>query len=505
MAFAPEEMVRTAFGSVWPVTIGLLCAIALPSVAASAQSSPDAESDSLRRLDLDVSPWKGDFDGMLERRHIRFLVPYSRTLFFVDKGRERGITAELARDFERYLNQRHAKEIGKRPITISLIPTTRDKLLAQLTDGMGDIAAGNLTVTAARSKIADFVAASDRTPVIEMIVTGPSSPAIGTLDDLSGKRVYVRPSSSYYESLIALNAKLAGMGKPPVLIVLLPNALEDEDVLEMENAGLIDVTVIDSWKAKLWALVLPKIRVREELVLRNDGRTGWAIRPESPKLEQEIEVFYQRFVKRQGVIDYRLAQYQKRIKQISDNTKGAAWQRFEQTLALFRKYGAKYDFDPLMLVAQGYQESQLNQSARSHRGAIGVMQLMPATGEELKVGDIHQIEPNIHAGAKYMNQLMTRYFLDAKFTEQDRALFAFASYNAGPGNISRMRKLAAKRGLDPDRWFNNVEVVVAEKIGIETTTYVRNIYKYYISYKLTLDAQATRVKARKSVDASQGP
>jgi membrane-bound lytic murein transglycosylase MltF len=152
-----------------------------------------------------------------------------------------------------------------------------------------------------------------------------------------------------------------------------------------------------------------------------------------------------------------------------------------------------------MLAAQGYQESQLNQSAKSHVGAIGVMQLMPATGAQMNVGDVGLTEPNIHAGAKYMDQLMTQYFPDAKFSEGNRPLFAFASYNCGPGNVSKARKETQKRGLDPDKWFNNVELVVAEKIGTETTTYVRNIYKYYVAYRLTLDAQAEAARARTQV------
>ncbi len=115
------------------------------------------------------------------------------------------------------------------------------------------------------------------------------------------------------------------------------------------------------------------------------------------------------------------------------------------------------------------------------------MQIMPATGAQLKVGDITITESNLHAGAKYMDQLMAKYFLDATFTDDTRPLFAFASYNAGPGNISRMRKTATERGLDPNKWFNNVELVTAEKLGLETTTYVRNIYKYYVAYKLTLE------------------
>jgi membrane-bound lytic murein transglycosylase MltF len=149
-----------------------------------------------------------------------------------------------------------------------------------------------------------------------------------------------------------------------------------------------------------------------------------------------------------------------------------------------------------MLAAQGYQESTLDQSKRSHVGAIGVMQLMPATGASLKVGDITIMESNIHGGAKYMDELLTKYFSDAKFDNQNRTLFGFAAYNAGPGNISRMRKEAAKRSLDPDVWFDNVEVVTAEKIGLETTTYVRNIYKYYAAYRLILDAEERAQKAR---------
>jgi membrane-bound lytic murein transglycosylase MltF len=132
------------------------------------------------------------------------------------------------------------------------------------------------------------------------------------------------------------------------------------------------------------------------------------------------------------------------------------------------------------------------------------MQVMPATGKELNVGDIHVTEPNIHAGAKYMDQLMSKYFQDANFTENNRTLFAFASYNAGPGNISKMRKEAEKQGFDPDRWFNNVEVVTARKIGIETTTYVRNIFKYYVAYKLQLEVQEAAKKAREQVTPGAG-
>jgi membrane-bound lytic murein transglycosylase MltF len=281
--------------------------------------------------------------------------------------------------------------------------------------------------------------------------------------------------------------------------VLVPDALEDEDMLEMMNAGLLQVMVVDAWKAKLWLQVLPKLTVHEEIVLRPPTKIGWAIRKNSSELAAVLNDFYANWVKKQGAIPYRQKQYMNTIKALHNPGASADYQRFQQTIALFRKYGAQYNFDPLMLAAQGYQESTLDQNKKSAVGAIGVMQIMPATGQTLKVGDITVTEANVHGGAKYMDQLMTQYFKDAKFDEQNRTLFAFASYNAGPGNISKMRKEAEKRGLDPDVWFNNVEVVTAEKIGIETTTYVRNIFKYYVSYRLSQDAVAGAAKLKESV------
>jgi membrane-bound lytic murein transglycosylase MltF len=427
------------------------------------------------------------------------LVPYSRTLYYNDKGRERGVVADTVRDFEQYINRKYAKKLGKRPITVVMIPTTRDELLKDVNDGLGDIAAGNLTATDERRKIVDFVAPADQKPVSELVVTGPKSPAVATAEDLSGKTVHVRKASSYYESLAALNDRLKKDGKPPATLVPVPDALEDEDLMEMLNAGLLEAVVVDDWKAQIWAQVLPKIKVNDGAVVRSGGLVGWAIRKDSPKLQEIVSEFYANVIKKQNLLEARKKQYFSRARQLKDPTASAGWKRFEQTLALFRKYGDKYAFDPLMLAAQGYQESGLDQNVKSAVGAIGVMQVMPATGAELRVGDITLTEPNIHAGAKYMDQLMTRYFPDANFDETNRTLFAFASYNAGAGRIAQMRKEGQKRGLDPDKWFNNVEIVTAEKVGLETTTYVRNIYKYYVAYKLTLDSIAAKEKAREHI------
>ena len=478
----------------------------VPAQSAAPPKAAPAAPGTQRRLDLaKVTERKitGDFDSMLERRLIRVLVPYSRTLYYNDKGRERGLTAELVRDFEEWINKKYARQLGKRPVTVYISPTTRDELIEDVAEGRGDIAAGNLSVTPRRLEKLDFFAPQDLAATREILVTGPTAPALGTLDDLAGKTVHVRPSSSYHESLVALNQKFKAAGRPLVQVVALPDALEDEDVMEMINAGILAVSVVDEWKGKVWAQILPKLKLRGDLVLRDDARVGWAFRKNSPKLRAEFDDFFVNYAKKQGVIGYRLKRQMQNVKQLKDPTQSAEYKRYAETIALFQKYGPKYGFDPLMLAAQGFQESQLRQEARSHMGAVGIMQLLPATGKELRVGDISVAENNVHAGAKYMDQLMTRYFPDAKFSETDRPLFAFAAYNAGPGNIAKMRKEAAARGLDQDKWFNNVELVTAEKIGIETTSYVRNIFKYYAAYKLVTQAQVAAESAKQQVPSAK--
>ena len=214
---------------------------------------------------------------------------------------------------------------------------------------------------------------------------------------------------------------------------------------------------------------------------------AWAIRKDSPELHAELTAFFEEAGRKERVHEARLAQAIQDTRQIGNSMADAEIKRFQNTLALFRKYGEQYGFDPLMLAAQGYQLSRLDQRTENYHGAVGVMQVMPQIGKTLKVGNIRTVEPNIHAAAKYMDQLMARHFEDADFDDTNRNLFASASYHAGGHNIAAMRAEAERRGLDPNQWFNNVEIVYGEKLGLRTPTYVRNVYKYYVAYKLMMD------------------
>jgi len=474
-------------------------------LAVSASSLPAAEKSTagtgLRNLPLVSQKWSGDFDEMLKRRVIRVAIPHSRTLYYIDKGQERGLSAELVRGFEEHLNRKYKKQLKKRPLTVYIYPVTRDRLFEAVTDGAADIATGNLTITDKRKEIVDFVPLADSN-IKEVLVTGPDFGPISSAEELSGRTVHVRPATSYHESLLALNERLGTTGRPPVELELLPDALESEDILEMVNAGMLDAVVMDNWIARAWTHLLPNVRLNEQVVLRDDSHIGWAVRKQDDRLEQEIAEYFGSS-HRQLASAARYRQFVKRLKGLKNNATARELKKFEQLVTLFEKYGQKYQFDPLLLTAMGYQESRLNQQARSHVGAIGVMQLMPGTGNSMKVGNIRVTEPNIHAGAKYLDHLMQQYFSDARFSETNRTLFAFAAYNAGPGNIAKHRKEAARRGLDPDIWFNNVEIVTAERIGSETTGYVRNIYKYYAAYKLVTERQKDREKARQKIQASK--
>jgi membrane-bound lytic murein transglycosylase MltF len=316
---------------------------------------------------------------------------------------------------------------------------------------------------------------------------------------LAGKEIFVRKSSSYYQSLVSLNQRFDAQKRPKVVIKLAPDELEDEDLAEMVNAGLIPLIIMDKHKADLWTQVFPRIKVHDGIAVRTGGEIGWAIRKGSPKLKAALDDFIVRHRAGTTAGNTILTRYLKNGKYIKDAGSEAERKKFLALVQYFKKYGEKYDVDWLLMAAQGYQESRLNQNVKSPRGAIGVMQVMPATGRELKVGDISKTQPNIEAGVKYMRMMIDKYYANEPMTDLDKVLFTFASYNAGPGRIAQLRAEAASRGLSPNVWFRHVEYIAAEKIGAETVTYVNNIYKYYIAYQLIMEAQAARQKAAQKI------
>lgn len=444
---------------------------------------PEESGDFIKQWQIDQR-WAGDFDGMVERRMIRVLVVHNKMMFFFDKARMRGITYEGFMEFEKYINDK--LNTGTRKIKMVFLPVPRDQLIPWLLEGRGDIVASNLTITDERKKRVDFSQPALKN-VSEILVTGPTAPAVGTIEDLSGKEVYARPSSSYYEHLTRLNASFEKQGRPKIKIVEASEYLEDSDLLEMVNVGLIPMVVVDDHKAKFWAQIFKKTTLHPEITINKGGAVAWGMRKGSPKLEQITNEFIRKNKKGTMLGNVLFKRYLVNNKWARNTLGPKEQKRFEDLVALFQKYSDQYDFDYLMVAALAYQESQLDHSSRSDAGAIGIMQMLPATAADKNVGipDIDDLENNIHAGVKYLRFLRDRYFNDPAIDKLNQNLFAFASYNAGPAKIRRLRDEAMKMGLDPNIWFGNVEVVAAKRIGRETVQYVSNIYKYYIAYSLT--------------------
>ena len=462
---------------------------------APAQSEPAASQDqashSTATLELPITFERrvGDLDGMLKRHEIRALVVPSRSGFFYDKGHPQGIYFEALDEFQRFVNRRF--RTGSLKINVTYLPVRPEQLENALLEGVGDLVAYGVEVTPEREKRVLFTTPIDSN-VKQVIVTGPKAPPITGLDDLSGKEIYVNPLTVYYENLQHLSESLQKTGKPPILVKKADPNLTDEDLLEMVNAGLIPATATINIRAEFWSKVFPNLILHSSIALKEDGQLAWATRPDSPQLRKLLD----EFVKGRGLGtafgNTLLRRYLQNTKWLQDATSNEEMKKFQAYVSYFKKYAAEYDFDYLMLVAQGYQESLLDQSRRNPSGAVGIMQVIPkiAAAPPINISNVYAAENNIHAGAKMLRDIADTYFKDPKLDPLNKTLMVFASYNAGPTRISRLRKKAAADGLNPNEWFGNVELAVAKDVGQETVQYVSNIYKYYVAYKLTLEESA---------------
>jgi len=471
-------------------------AIVAPSTLA--QTSPASGQASTTQPPTTTKQWTGDLDALLKKRVIRVGVPFSKTLFYTVKGTPQGIAYETGKAFEEYLNKKYPQQNKNIKVHVMFFVTPRASATKNLDSGTLDILMGGITITPERQKVVDFSSPIFR-DAKEVVVTAQAVPQLTSLDDLSGKEVFVRKSSSYWEHLERLNERFGKEKKQPVKLTAVPDDLSDEDTLEMVNAGLLPITVVNDWMAKLWSPLLPKMRVHPEMAVGEGVAYGWAVRKNSPQLLSVINDFIKAHGQGTAFSKQVVTKYTGSPYMLKQAVSAESMKSFDQTAQMFRKYSAKYGMDYLLMMAEGYQESGLNQQAKSAVGAIGVMQLMPDTGKDMNVGDITQQDANIHAGVKYFNLTMKRLYGDEPMDELNKVLFTFAAYNCGPGRVKQLRAEAAQKGLDPNVWMNNVEFIAAARVGQETVNYVTNIYKYYVAYKLVAMQDEQRRKAKEAL------
>ncbi|KAB2825061.1 lytic transglycosylase F [Aliivibrio finisterrensis] len=454
----------------------ILFLILLPSIGFSLELSPLAQV-----------PYTGDLDSLKKKGTVRVLVSADLGFYYIEKGQPKGIIAEFLHHFELHLRK------NKIHVNVQVIPVPRDDLLNALEAGFGDIAVANLTITPQRLKYVDF---SD--PIIsnsqEWLVTSKSTPTIASFEELSGKEVWVRASSSYFESLQKINKQLSSNGIPPIHVQFIEENLQDYELMEMINQGILPMTVIDSHKSQLWTKVMDNIMVHESLPIRTDANIGWAIRKNSPQLKSAVNKYAKKIKQGSFLGNVIYNKYLDNSKWLKNALNPNTVKQFNNLALLFEQYSEQYQFDWLMISAQAYQESRFNNRLVSHMGAVGIMQVLPKTAREpyINIKNFRELEQNIHAGVKYMDFVHKRYFLKPEITKENQMYFSLAAYNAGPANVRKMRRMAVKHGYDPNVWFNNVEIMARKYVSKEPVHYVANISRYYVIYKQIALLQSLR-------------
>jgi len=467
----------------------LLCAALLSGGVAFAQQGPSATDKPAAQapdtgLPIDFQRHTGDLDDMVKRGSIRALVLYSRSSFFYVDGRPQGLNYEALRNLEQFVNQ---KVHTRQHVQVTFIPVRPDQLQPYLTNGIGDLIAYPVFVTGERAQQVAFSLPLE-TGVKQILVTGKKFGAVSSLQDLSGRKVFVNPITTYYDNLQRVSDSLVKQGRAPIQIEKADTNLTDDDLMEMVNAGILPATVTLAARAMLWAKVFHDITPQPNIGIADDQDIAWAMRKNNPKFQELVNEWVKTHAAGTSFGNTLMRRYLQSAQYITNPTNEEQIEKFNQLANFFKTYSSQYGFDYLMVVAQGYQESMLNQAARNG-GAVGIMQIKPSTAAAppISIPDVMTAENNIHAGVKFLHQMADQYFSDPGIDPENRLLFTFAAYNAGPNRIADLRKKAPAQGLDPNKWFGNVELMVSQNVGQTTVQYVSNIYKYYVAYKLVVE------------------
>ena len=454
-----------------------------PTSAPQSSAGEPPQTSNQVALPLNFQRNTGDLDEMVKRHTIRAIVILSPISFFYDNGRPKGVMYETLEAFQTFVNQKLGT--GAIKVEVTFLPLQEGQIEVALTEGIGDLIAYGVVITSEREQRVAFSTPFEE-DVSQIIVTGKEYAGVSSFADLRGKEVYVNPLTVYYENLQKVNDSLVKSDKTPLLIKSTDKNLTDDDLIQMVNAGLIPATVTTKQRAQLWSQVLPYLELHSELEVAKGTELAWVMRKNNPQLKQLVDEFAKTHVLGTSFGNTLLRRYLQNADWVKNSTSKQEIEKFQALVAIFQKYGKEFGFDYLMLAAQGYQESMLEQNRRGPGGAVGIMQVMPkdAAAPPISVPDVWTAEGNIHAGAKMLRRIADRYFNDPDIDAVNRALFVFASYNAGPNRIAELRRQAKAQGLDPNVWFGNVELMAAKDIGEVTVMYVSNIYKYYVAYQL---------------------
>jgi membrane-bound lytic murein transglycosylase MltF len=425
---------------------------------------------------------------VLETRFLRVLTSRNSFDYFIHAGHHGGYQYEMVEAFNRFLNERHTHRGTDLSIQFELIPVENDELIPMLVAGAGDLIAARLTILPERAEQVRFSIPYRR--VDEVVVTHAGTGSHAVIEDLAAKDIFVRPSSSYHDSLVALNRRFESEGLETIRIHPVDEALETERILELVAAGHYDYSVADSLIAETAAEIHPNLRILASLPIRRDGQLAWATALGAEALADEMNAFLAHYEGGSLLGNLAVRKYFEADKRLIARLTTKGERSLSDYDALFKKHAAEYGLDWRLMAAMAYQESRFEPLARNRSGAVGLFQIKPTTAREPYIGipsieGLEHVEHNIEAGIKYLSWIKNRYFDSSpEMRERDRVRMALAAYNAGPRRIIHARQRAQEMGLDPNKWFRNVELALLDMRRPEPVKYVSDINQHYVSYML---------------------
>ena len=414
---------------------------------------------------------------------LRVLVNQSRNSSGQVQGESVGVEYHRLRAFERYLNG-HARD--GQEITLKIIPKAKDQLLGALLRGEGDLMAPGELLDV---KPTHAVTPSD--PIIErvplMLVGVKGERRYTRLEQLSGRTVALTTGSAAGEALNLINQKLALRKLPPVNIEWVDPTLAVEDVLEMVQAGIYHLTLVEQPIAERWAKLMPKLRFDRKVLVSEPGAMRWYVRRDASMLRASVDRFLTTYTvpADQNVAFERVY---RRLYRVHYPLARADRQKLEKLRPVLQKHAQQQGMDWLNLAALAFKESTLNPNAKGSGGATGLLQITPSAAQRVGVNNIQNVEGNVQAGAKYLAMIRRKFFASPRLNERERLAFVLAAYNMGPERVQAMRAEARRRGLNPNQWFFQVERIAMEQVGMGAVSYVNSVNKYYLAFDRERDS-----------------
>ena len=464
-----------------PTLLIALCLLLLPLPALARLAGP---------LQVGQPSQVRDLAQIRSSQVLRVLVNQSRNSSGEVQGQSIGVEYHRLRAFEHYLNS-HARD--GQEITLKIIPKAKDQLLGALSRGEGDVVApGELIDFMPSHAISASDPIIDHVPLLLVGVKGERR--FTRFEQLSGRTVALTTGSAAGASVNLINQKLALRKLPPVKIEWVDPTLAVEDVLEMVQAGIFHLTIVEQPIAERWATLMPKLRFDRKVLVSAPDAMHWYVRRDASMLRASIDRFLAGY-KAPADQDVAFERVYRRLYRVHYPLARADRQKLEKLRPVLQKHARQQGMDWLNLAALAFKESTLDPDAKGSGGATGLLQITPSAAQRVGVSNIQNVDNNVQAGAKYLALIRRKFFASPKLNERERMAFVLAAYNMGPERVQSMRAEAKRRGLNPNQWFFQVERIAMEQVGMGAVSYVNSVNKYYLAFDRERDSlEPTKVE-----------